>query len=100
MKFNAMENICKPVPITFREGQSQGFIEWKQEFNSLDSLRNYMRIKMIKWISLRVFVRPIDKMVTLKSYVTPADLTQENYRWLQDSSLPDEKFIMVNYRRS
>jgi hypothetical protein len=95
-----MENINKPLPITFREGQNQGFVEWKQEFNNLESLKNYMRIKMINRISLRTFVGPIDKMITLKSHVTPADLTQENYRWLQDSSLPDEKFIMVNYRRS
>ena len=95
-----MENINKPVPITFREGHNQGFVEWKQEFDNLESLRNYMRIKMIKWISLRMFVRPIEKMITLKSYVTPADLTPENYRWLQDSSLPDEKFIVVNYRSS
>jgi hypothetical protein len=95
-----MEKINKPVQITFREGQNQGLVEWKQEFNDLESLRNYMRIKMIKWISLRTFVRPIDKMITLKSYVTPADLTQENYRWLQDANLSDEKFIVVNYRRS
>jgi hypothetical protein len=95
-----MENINKPLPITFREGQNQDFVEWKQEFNDLESLKNYMRFKMINRISLRAFVRPIDKMITLKSFVTPADLTQENYRWLQDSSLPNEKFIMVNYRRS
>lgn len=95
-----MENINRPVPITFREGRNQNFVEWKHEFNNLESLRNYMRIKMIRWISLRTFIRPIDKMITLKSFVTPEDLTQENYKWLQDSSLPAEKFIIVNYRKS
>jgi hypothetical protein len=95
-----MENINKSIPITFRESQPQGFMEWKHEFDNLDSLRNYMRIKMIKWISLRMFVRSIEKMITLKSYVTPSDITPDNYRWLTDSSLPDEKFIVVNYRRS
>ncbi len=55
---------------------------------------------MIKLISLRMFVEPLEKTITLKSYVTPSDLTAENYRWLQESSLPDEKFIVVNYRRS
>jgi hypothetical protein len=95
-----MENTNKPMPITFREGQHQNFIEWKQEFDNIESLRNYMRLKMIKWISLRMFVRPLEKTITLKSYVTPADLTVENYKWLQESTLPDEKYIMVNYRRN
>jgi hypothetical protein len=95
-----MENTNKPMPITFREGQPQNFVEWKQEFDNIESLRNYMRLKMIKWISLRMFVRPLEKTITLKSYVTPADLTIDNYKWLQESTLPDEKFIMVNYRRS
>lgn len=95
-----MENKNKPVPITFREGQHQNYIEWKQEFDNLDSLRNYLRIRMIKWISLRMFVGPLEKIITLKSYVTPADLTMENYRWLQESTWPDEKFIMVNWKRS
>lgn len=95
-----MENIQKTMPITFREGLNQGFVEWKHEFNNLESLKNYMRIKMIKTISLRVFVPPMHKMITLKSYVSPADLTPENYSWLQDSNLADEKFILVNYRRS
>jgi hypothetical protein len=93
-----MKNLIKPMPITFREGRSQNYVEWKQEFDNLESLRNYLRIKMIKLISLRVFVQPLEKTITLKSYVTPSDLTSENYRWLQESSLPEEKFIMVNHR--
>lgn len=93
-----MKNLIKPMPITFREGRNQNFVEWKQEFENLESLRNYLRIKMIKLISLRVFVQPLDKTITLKSYVTPSDLTADNYRWLQESRLPEEKFIMVNHR--
>jgi hypothetical protein len=93
-----MEKMHEPMPITFREGRHQNYIEWKQEFDNLESLRNYLRIKMIKLISLRVFVQPLDKTITLKSYVTPSDLTAENYRWLQESRLPEEKFIMVNHR--
>jgi hypothetical protein len=94
-----MKNKNKPVPITFREGQHQNWVEWKKEFDNLESLKNYLRIRMIKSISLRMFVQPLDKVITLKSYVTPADLTVDNYRWLQESTIPDEKFIMVNYRR-
>jgi len=94
-----MENINKPIPITFREGRHQNYTEWKQEFNNLESLKNYLRIRMIQLISLRMFVQPLEKTITLKSYVTPSDLTADNYRWLQDSDFPDEKFIMVNYRR-
>jgi hypothetical protein len=93
-----MENNNKPMPITFREGRNQNYIEWKQDFDNLESLRNYLRIKMIKIISLRVFVQPLDKTITLKSYVSPSDLTAENYRWLQESRLPGDKFIMVNHR--
>jgi hypothetical protein len=93
-----MKNLIKPMPITFREGRSQNYVEWKKEFDNLESLRNYLRIKMIKLISLRVFVQPLEKTITLKSYVTPSDLTAENYRWLQESRLPEEKFIMVNHR--
>jgi hypothetical protein len=93
-----MKNLIKPMPITFREKCSQNYVEWKQEFDNLESLRNYLRIKMIKLISLRVFVQPLDKTITLKSYVSPSDLTVENYRWLQESRIPEEKFILVNRR--
>ena len=94
-----METTAKQVAITFRERQDQSFIEWKQEFENLESLRNYMRIKMIRWISLRMFVQGINKIITMKSYFSPGELTQENYRWLMDGSLADEKFILVNHRR-
>jgi hypothetical protein len=95
-----MEKNNKPVPITFREGRHQNYIEWKHEFDNLESLKNYLRIRMIKLISLRMFVEPLEKTITLKSYVAPSDLTAENYRWLQESRMPDEKFIMVNIRRT
>lgn len=61
-----MEKNGKPIAITFREGRKQDFVEWKKEFDNLESLRNYLRIKMIKWISLRMFVRGLEKMITLK----------------------------------
>jgi hypothetical protein len=93
-----MENMAKQIAITFRERQNQSFVEWKQEFENLESLRNYMRIKMIKWISLRMFVQGVNKIITLKSYFTPGELTLENYRWLLDSNFPDERFILINNR--
>lgn len=96
--YDMKNNMNKSLPITFREGRNHNFVEWKQEFENLESLRNYLRIKMIRLISLRVFVQPLEKTITLKSYVTPSDLTVENYRWLQESKLQGEKFIMVNYR--
>lgn len=95
-----MDNLHKSVPITFREGNKQHLVEWTKEFSNIESLRNYMRVKMIQNISLRVFVRPMDKMITLKSYIQPADLTMDNYKWLLDSESSGEKFIVVNYRRS
>ena len=94
-----MENRAKQTAITFREKQNQGLIEWKREFENLESLRNYLRIKMIRWISLRMFVQGVNKIITLKSYFTPGELTLENYRWLMDNSPADEKFILVNHRR-
>jgi hypothetical protein len=94
-----MENMNKPVPVTFRAGHDQDFVEWKHEFSDMESLRNYMKLKMIRNISLRVFVRPIDKMITLKSFVTPSELTTDNYKWLLDADSADEKFIVVNHRR-
>ena len=94
-----MGNRVKHIAITFRERQDQGLIEWKQEFENLESLRNYLRIKMIKWISLRMFVQGVNKIITLKSYFMPGELTPENYKWLMDEGSADEKFILVNHRR-
>jgi len=94
-----MKTHSNTFPITFKEGQKDKMKVWNYRFENLESLRNYLKIKMIQRVSIRAFVSGLNKMVTLKSYIAPNDLTEENYNWLSEGGSDEEKFIMVNYRR-
>ncbi len=86
--------------VFFKEGDHNGSKVWNKEFDNLECLRNYLRIKTIQRFSLRTFVDGLGKLMTIKSHMTPNELTQENYLWLQEQDDPGDKFIMVNFKRS
>jgi hypothetical protein len=86
--------------VFFKEEDPHNGKEWHMEFDNLECLRNYLRIKTIQRFSLRAFVDGLGKLMTIKSYITPNELTQENYIWLQDKIAPGDKFIVVNFKRS
>ena len=86
--------------VFFREGDQQNGKIWNKEFDNLECLRNYLRFKTIRRLSLRTFVDGLGKLMTVKSHITPNELTQENYIWLQENDDSGDKFIMVNFRRS
>jgi hypothetical protein len=95
-----METTKKKTIVSFRYGDSENRQIWNKEFDNLESLRNYLRVKTIQRLSIRTFVEGLGKLMTIKSYITPNELTQENFIWFQDSNSPEEKFIVVNCKRS
>jgi hypothetical protein len=90
-----METRSKTNLIIFREKQQEGFSEWSQELGDLECLRNYLKTKRIGRISLRTFLSPLNKFITIKSYVTPQQLTSDNYLWLIDYSENEARFISI-----
>ena len=86
--------------VFFKEENRQSGKAWQMEFDNLESLKNYLRFKTIRRFSLRTFVEGLGKLMTIKSYITPNELTQDNYMWLKENSASGDKFILVNYRRS
>ena len=86
--------------VFFREENRQSSKAWQMEFDNLECLKNYLRFKTIRRFSLRTFVEGLGKLMTIKSYITPNELTQENFMWLKENSTSGNKFIVVNYRSS
>jgi len=95
-----METKKNKTLVYFQEGDQLTGKTWNKEFDNLECLRNYLRIKTISRFSLRTFVDGLGKLMTVKSHITPNDLTQDNYMWLQENTSSQEKFIVVNYKRS
>jgi len=94
-----MEKGQYKATVFFREEGRQKDKMWQMDFDNLECLRNYLRIKTIDRISLRTFVDGLGKFMTIKSFITPNELTQENYTWLREEMAHGDKFIAVNSRR-
>ena len=95
-----MEKELNKALVFFKEEDQKNGKAWHMEFDSLECLKNYLRFKTIQRFSLRTFVDGLGKLMTIKSHITPNELTQENYMWLQEDTASGEKYIVVNYRRS
>ena len=94
-----MGNEQHKTVVFFKEGDQQGGKVWNREFDNLECLRNYLRFKTIQRVSLRTFVEGLGKLMTVKSHITPNELTQDNYMWLQENDSSGDKFIVVNLKR-
>jgi len=95
-----MEKELNKARVFFREEGWKNGKSWHREFESLEGLKNYLKFKTIQRLSLRTFVDGLGKLMTIKSHITPNELTQDNYSWLQDDTASGNKFIVVNYRKS
>ena len=95
-----MENISQINLIIFREKHREGFSEWSQELGDLECLRHYLKTKRIGRISLRTYLMSLNRFVTIKSYVTPEQLTSDNYLWLINYPENESRFISVVHKGS
>jgi len=92
-----MEHTLQINLILFREKQQDGFSEWSREIGDVESLRNYLRTSRIGRVSLRTFLSPLNRFVTIKSWVTPDQLTHDNFLWLINNPGNEERFININH---